>query len=329
MVPGRGEVGLWSPAGWLGRGGGPAVLHPGAAQRCVDARAPCQTHEVRRSGHLPSWSSGTTPAGGTAADGLFLQPRSLTRVAQKVGRGAPRGAVGLGSSPGTSVSVVLPPVTPVSGAAWECTASGHRRLGRGMLGGAPTAPPAAAAPGPGQSGSSGRTGWGWEPLSAAAVSSAVAGLRSRRAEGKASGFDPARRGGGTSACAHGARAPPRAPEVCSLILFLRENPRTSCGPRQIKIPKYSSCRLGNGISAPPGRAEPVPAATPSTLGDVLSVGEQAGAWPAGPPGGVRSRHLRRLPTGSLEGCVFCWICKPRACVWVCGDFSSQAGSQSP
>lgn len=119
MVPGRGEVGLWSPAGWLGRGGGPAVPHPGAAQRCVDARAPCQTHEVRRSGHLLSWSSGTTPAGGTGADGLFLQPRSLTRVAQKVGRGAPRGAVGLGSSPGTSVSVVLP---PVSGAAWECTA---------------------------------------------------------------------------------------------------------------------------------------------------------------------------------------------------------------
>lgn len=156
---------------------------------------------------------------------------------------------------------------------------------------------------------------GWEPLSAAAVSSAVAGLRSPRAEGKASGFDPARRGGGTSACAHGACATPRAPEVCSLILFLRENPRTSCGPRQIKIPKYSSCRLGNGISAPPGRAEPVPAATPSTPGDVLSVGEQAGAWPAGPPGGVRSRHLRRLPTGSLEGCVFCWICKPRACVW--------------
>lgn len=195
---------------------------------------------------------------------------------------------------------------------------GHRRLGRGVLGGAPTAPPAAAAPGPG----SGRTGWGGEPLSAAAVSSAVVGLRSPRAEGKASGFDPARRGGGTSACAHGARAPPRAPEVCSLILFLRENPRTSCGPRQIKIPKYSSCRLGNGISAPPGRAEPVPAATPSTPGDVLSVGEQAGAWPAGPPGGVRSRHLRRLPTGSLEGCVFCWICKPRACVWVCGDFSS-------
>lgn len=122
MVPGRGEVGLWSPAGWLGRGGGPAVPHPGAAQRCVDARAPCQTHEGRRSGHLPSWSSGTTPAGGTGADGLFLQPRSLTRVAQKVGRGAPRDAVGLGSSPGTSVSVVLPPVTPASGAAWECTA---------------------------------------------------------------------------------------------------------------------------------------------------------------------------------------------------------------
>lgn len=66
----------------------------------------------------------------------------------------------------------------------------------------------------------------------------------------------------------------------------------------------------------------MPAATPSTPGDVLSVGEQAGAWPAGPPGGARSRHLRRLPTGSLEGCVFCWICKPRACVWVCGDFSS-------
>lgn len=195
---------------------------------------------------------------------------------------------------------------------------GHRRLGRSVLGGAPTAPPAAAAPGP----SSGRTGWGGEPLSAAAVSSALVGLRSRLAEGKALGFDPARRGGGTSACAHGPRAPPRAPEVCSLILFLRENPRTSCGPRQIKIAKYSSCRLGNGISAPPGGAEPVPAATPSTPGDVLSVGEQAGAWPAGPPGGVRSRHLRRLPTGSLEGCVFCCICKPRACVWVCGDFSS-------
>lgn len=316
MVPGRGEVGLWSPAGWLGGGGGPAVPHPGAAQRCVDARAPCQTHEGRRSGHLPSWSSGTTPAGGTGADGLFLQPRSLTRVAQEVGRGAPRDAVGLGSSPGTSVSVVLP---PASGAAWECTADAVMAVSDAARCGVRLRPrlrPPPLAPAPGE------RGGGGEPLSAAAVSSAVVGLRSPRAEGKASGFDPARRGGGTSACAHGPRAPPRAPEVCSLILFLRENPRTSCGPRQIKIPKYSSCRLGNGISAPPGGAEPVPAATPSTPGDVLSVGEQAGAWPAGPPGGARSRHLRRLPTGSLEGCVFCWICKPRACVWVCGDFSS-------
>lgn len=193
MVPWRGEVGLWSPAGWLGRGGGPAVPHPEAAQRCVDARAPCQTHEGRRSGHLPSWSSGTTPAGGTGADGLFLQPRSLTRVAQKVGRGAPRDAVGLGSSPGTSVSVAL---RPVSGAAWECTADAVIAVSdaacwgvrlRPRLRPPPLAPARVAAPGErggGVGASLGRSG---------VVSRSGAAVATRRREGVGLRPGPARR----------------------------------------------------------------------------------------------------------------------------------------
>lgn len=103
--PGAGRGGAVVTCRVAGKGRRASRAAPWGRPEVRRCPAPCQTHEGRRSGHLPSWSSGPTPAGGTAADGLFLQPRSLTRVAQKVGRGAPRGAVGLGSSPGTSVSV--------------------------------------------------------------------------------------------------------------------------------------------------------------------------------------------------------------------------------
>lgn len=156
--PGAGRGGAVVTCRVAGKGRRASRAAPWGRPEVRRCPAPCQTHEGRRSGHLPSWSSGTTPAGGTGADGLFLQPRSLTRVAQEVGRGAPRDAVGLGSSPGTSVSVALPPVTPASGAAWERTATLVITVldAHGVLGGVPAAPPAAAAPGPG----SGRTGWG-------------------------------------------------------------------------------------------------------------------------------------------------------------------------
>lgn len=72
---------------------------------------------------------------------------------------------------------------------------GHRRLGRGVLGGARTTPPAAAAPGPGQSGSSGRTGWrGGASLGrSGVVSRSGAAVATRRREGVGLRPGPARR----------------------------------------------------------------------------------------------------------------------------------------
>lgn len=140
----------------------------------------------------------------------------------------------------------------------------------------------------------------------------------------------ARRGGSTSVDAHGTRAPPPGPQSLHFTFFPREKPRTSCGPYQIKIPKYSSYRLGNGIFAPPGGEEPVPAATPSThRGHPECVGAGGSLASRAPRGRLELASLA-VTLGLLWKAVFsAGSVNPGQVFGVCGDFLAPRRAASP